>query len=146
MVNRTIILVALFAWICATTVAQGAHTISSVHYTIILNLLNKFVHRGSLRVFNFSLTPIWLHSQMINVSAWRTVETFAVRWTAVVVQRNGCVVEMILQWREISAGVTWEPVPPHCHQMRSMMAPISWETSAASTFAQDVAAQMKTEH
>ena len=42
MVNRTIILVVLFAWICATTVAQGAHTISSVYYTIIILKWNKF--------------------------------------------------------------------------------------------------------
>lgn len=49
MVNRTVILVALFAWICATTVAQGAHNIiillSSVHCTII-NYLYTAVNAG----------------------------------------------------------------------------------------------------
>ena len=62
---------------------------------------------------------------MINVPARRTVDNFAVRWTALAVQRSGCVVEMILWWKEISVGVTREPVPPHCHQMRSMTATIN---------------------
>ena len=69
MVNRTIFLVALFAWISVTTVAQGTYTIDTIIAIIPISERNNlFLYRGSLILF-FSLYLIWLRLQMISVLA-----------------------------------------------------------------------------